>query len=705
MMKLSDVKIGTKLGITSGLSILLVCGMLLNEHWAQDEVAKLNERAASQVAIRAAINSSRTQIAVMQSLRRDINLSTNGTNVDRSLERLQKAAADTQSLLDSAFNRMAQQENRERISKIKTLQQAWVAAVVDLSSHQKKLLSEQQNQRDIVGQWSKSYDAFMSSSALANLPRQSEVETNLRAADVGMKDSRIGFWRYVSLQDAPSADLAQRAVAQTQAALKRVRDQVGDRGLIALVDDMTKEVNEVGSSIAETKKAIESRAQIERERTAPTRIQAEELMDAAMNVAVTNANGALKAAADAAANAARVSFIIGLFVVGMLLATAMFAIFAIARPLRELVRPLELIANGNFAVTVPGADRKDEVGQIAGAVRAMADKVRSTIAEVKQSAREVTNASAEISTSTTDLSQRTEEQAASLEETSASMEEISATVKKNAENAQQANASAAQTREVADRGGEVVAKAVDAMAKIEESSRKISDIIGVIDEIARQTNLLALNAAVEAARAGEAGRGFAVVASEVRSLAQRSSQAAKDIKDLIVNSNSQVKDGVELVNQAGAALNEIVESIKQVAAIVNDIANASMEQSTGIEQVNKALTQMDEVTQQNSALVEENAATAKTLEHQAKAMDEQVSFFQIDAAAGAEGMAYARSATSRPASGRSASRAVAAESADMPPAAHKSTEAAPRRAASGGARQMQTNLATAIKADSEWKEF
>ena len=167
------------------------------------------------------------------------------------------------------------------------------------------------------------------------------------------------------------------------------------------------------------------------------------------------------------------------------------------------------------------------------------------------------------------------------------------------------------------------------MAKIEESSRKISDIIGVIDEIARQTNLLALNAAVEAARAGEAGRGFAVVASEVRSLAQRSSQAAKDIKDLITNSNSQVKDGVDLVNQAGAALNEIVDSIKSVATIVADIANASGEQATGIEQINKALNQMDEVTQQNSALVEENAATAKTLETQAKVMDEKVAFFQI----------------------------------------------------------------------------
>ena len=184
--------------------------------------------------------------------------------------------------------------------------------------------------------------------------------------------------------------------------------------------------------------------------------------------------------------------------------------------------------------------------------------------------------------------------------------------------------------EVANRGGEVVGKAVAAMARIEESSRKISDIIGVIDEIAFQTNLLALNAAVEAARAGDAGRGFAVVASEVRRLAQRSSQAAKDIKDLINNSTSQVKDGVDLVNRAGSELKEIVSSIKRVAAIVAEIATASAEQASGIDQINKALTQMDEMTQQNSALVEQSAAAAKTLEQQAGTMAERVEFFRID---------------------------------------------------------------------------
>ena len=277
------------------------------------------------------------------------------------------------------------------------------------------------------------------------------------------------------------------------------------------------------------------------------------------------------------------------------------------------------------------------------------DRLYETIRSIAESSGEVANAAVEISSSTSDLSQRTEEQAASLERTSASMEEISSTVKNNADSANHANQVTAGTRECADRGGDVVAQAVRAMSRIEESSTKISDIIGVIDEIARQTNLLALNAAVEAARAGDAGRGFAVVASEVRNLAQRSSEAAKDIKSLIVNSTTQVQEGVDLVNRAGKSLGEIVESIKQVASIVSEIASASAEQSTGIDHVNTALLQMDEVTQQNAALVEENAATSKVLEQQSAAMSERVAFFKLgnDVASAPAGAARSRTPSSR----------------------------------------------------------
>jgi methyl-accepting chemotaxis protein len=360
----------------------------------------------------------------------------------------------------------------------------------------------------------------------------------------------------------------------------------------------------------------------------------------------------------------------------------------IVKPLGSVVTELKKLAEGDFNIKLDSIGRKDEIGQISDAAEMVAERVGATIGNIKLSASEVTNASAEISTSTTDLSQRTEEQAASLEETSASMEEMTATVKKNAENAQQASSLAASTQDVADRGGAVVAKTVEAMAKIEDSSRKISDIIGVIDEIARQTNLLALNAAVEAARAGEAGRGFAVVASEVRSLAQRSSQAAKDIKDLITNSNGQVKDGVELVNKAGESLTEIVESIKKVTAVVSEIANASMEQSTGIEQINKALTQMDEVTQQNSALVEENAATAKTLEGQAKSMDERVSFFRLRSGEPAAAMP--------PAAPRPAAAPVRVKAAAKP---------VEKKPAGSPVARMQQGLATALKMEPDWKEF
>jgi methyl-accepting chemotaxis protein len=256
-------------------------------------------------------------------------------------------------------------------------------------------------------------------------------------------------------------------------------------------------------------------------------------------------------------------------------------------------------------------------------------RLKQIVSDIIVASNEIASASTEIASGSIDLSQRTENQASSLEETAASMEEMSTTVKQNAKNAQQANILAKDAREIAEEGGLVVEQAVSAMSSIENSSQKVSDIIGVIDEIAFQTNLLALNAAVEAARAGDAGRGFAVVASEVRTLAQRSSEAAKDIKALILDSNSQVREGVQLVGETGTSLNNIVESIKRVADIVSEIAAASQQQASGVGEINAAITQMDEMTQQNAALVEESSASARSLEEQSEMMMRLMAFFDI----------------------------------------------------------------------------
>ncbi|KLN60043.1 hypothetical protein WH96_14470 [Kiloniella spongiae] len=257
-------------------------------------------------------------------------------------------------------------------------------------------------------------------------------------------------------------------------------------------------------------------------------------------------------------------------------------------------------------------------------------RLSETVGDIISTTDEIGSASTEIASGSMDLSQRTEAQASSLQQTAASMEEMSTTVKQNADSAQQANQMALNATETAERGGGVVKDAVVAVTGIEQASQKVSDIIGVIDEIAFQTNLLALNAAVEAARAGEAGKGFAVVAAEVRTLAQRSGEAAKDIKILIVEANDQVKEGVTLVRSTGDTLSEIVDSSKRVADIISEIAASSREQATGVEEINTAITAMDEMTQQNAALVEESSASARTLEEQAEGLSEMIGFFKTD---------------------------------------------------------------------------
>ncbi len=297
------------------------------------------------------------------------------------------------------------------------------------------------------------------------------------------------------------------------------------------------------------------------------------------------------------------------------------------RGLSQTVRMMSALASGDLTQRVEG-EFKGSFLQLKTDANTMADKIRAIARRISGASREVQGATREIAAGVADLSARTEHQASSLEETSASMEELATTVRQNAGNAQDANQLAAAASTSAAAGGEIATRAVAAMGKIEGSSRQIGDIVGLIQEIAFQTNLLALNAAVEAARAGEAGKGFAVVANEVRALAQRASQASKDIKGLIVNSDNQVREGVALVKQAGTSLSEIVASVKKVATFVSEIAAATQEQSSGIEQVSKAVTGMDQMTQQNAALVEETNAALHSAQSQVDELRKVVAFFK-----------------------------------------------------------------------------
>ena len=325
------------------------------------------------------------------------------------------------------------------------------------------------------------------------------------------------------------------------------------------------------------------------------------------------------------------SFMLMLGVIAVVIAigVAFFVVRMITKPVTLAAAGLKEIADGDLTQRFE-VSSNDELGKMLGDMNAMAVSLTTVVGQVRSGADAIATAANEISEGNISLSQRTEEQASSLEETASSMEEMTSTVNQNADNAKQANQLAVGARDQAEQGGEVVSRAVNAMAEINTSSKKISDIIGVIDEIAFQTNLLALNAAVEAARAGEQGRGFAVVAGEVRSLAQRSAEAAKEIKGLIQDSVQKVEQGSVLVNESGEKLGEIVNSVKKVTDIVSEIAAASSEQASGIEQVNTAITQMDDMTQQNAALVEEAAAASKSMEEQASALSKQMEFFRLD---------------------------------------------------------------------------
>jgi len=387
-------------------------------------------------------------------------------------------------------------------------------------------------------------------------------------------------------------------------------------------------------------------------------------------------------------------------VIGIALAafSGLLLLRAVMGPLNQALALFHAMADGNLSNHIEQG-RKDEMGAMMQGLAAMQERLANTVRSVREGSDAIATASSEIAAGNLDLSRRTEQQAASLEETASSLEELTSTVRQNSDNARQANTLASSASDIAVKGGELVTRVIDTMGSITESSDKIADIIGVIDGIAFQTNILALNAAVEAARAGEQGRGFAVVATEVRNLAQRSAAAAKDIKALITDSVEKVGSGSTLVNEAGSTMEEIVTSVKRVTDIISEISSAGREQEIGIEQINTAVAEMDTVTQQNAALVEEAAAASQAMQEQAVKLAEMVAVFQVEGSA-----AVARRA---PAATSAARATATAAAAPRKPALKLSPRPAAKPAARPAAKPAAATAPRKAPADNsqEWEEF
>jgi methyl-accepting chemotaxis protein len=413
-----------------------------------------------------------------------------------------------------------------------------------------------------------------------------------------------------------------------------------DLGKIANTDEDKAVMKDVGAKgaalVAVSKKASELATAGDRA-TVATLVKGEYAQAAAAYLAAidtfvelqhTKGERALAEAAQARQNVMLAGAAGAVMVIALGMLVASLLVRTIRQPLTQSIEVARAIAEGDLTHRI-SATRGDEFGELMRALQHMNESLGKVVGDVRASTDSISTASAEIATGNTDLSSRTEQTASNLQQAASSMEQLTGTVRQSADSARQANQLASSAAEVAARGGNVVSQVVSTMNEINASSKKISDIIGVIDGIAFQTNILALNAAVEAARAGEQGRGFAVVASEVRSLAQRSAQAAKEIKGLIGASVDKVESGSRLVADAGATMSEIVGSVQRVSDIINEITAASTEQSEGISQINSSVTQLDQMTQQNAALVEESAAAAESLKDQAVRLSQAVSVFRL----------------------------------------------------------------------------
>ncbi len=459
----------------------------------------------------------------------------------------------------------------------------------------------------------------------------------LNHAFVPFTQMRTAVWQHLAAKDPAARDKLEAGIKEARAAVGQALDKYEkenlsdeqDKALLATDRAVLLRYDGVRDKVLALSKAGELDAA--RDLLMQNQPIIKELVDAFAAHHGYNEKLANMGAAEGSATAASARWIsISVALAVMVLVAGMGLLLArrIVASLTSAVGVAHTIAGGDLSVQI-SATSNDEVGQLMTALADMSGSLVRIVSEVRSGTETIGTASSEIAAGNLDLSARTEQQAGSLEETASAMEELTATVRQNSDNARQAKQMAVSASDKAVRGGEVMGDVIRTMEAIDSASNKIADIISVIDGIAFQTNILALNAAVEAARAGEQGRGFAVVATEVRNLAHRSAAAAKEIKTLISDSVEQVEQGGKLVQQAGAAMTEVVDTVRSVTDIVSEISAASAEQSTGIDEINRAITQMDEVTQQNAALVEEAAAASQSLQEQAGNLASVVGAFKL----------------------------------------------------------------------------